>query len=64
MPSLELIGKQENGFGETIYYIRDQSGTTNMVHESHLSDFMKKNGATALKEGLPFRYPSRSKWEP
>jgi hypothetical protein len=61
MPSLELVDKQKNGFGDTIYYIRDQNGTTNMVYESHLADFLKKNGVSVLKEGTPFRYSSRSK---
>ncbi|MEB3103307.1 hypothetical protein [Ferviditalea candida] len=56
MPSLELVGKQKNGFGDTIYYIRDQNGTTNMIHESRLSDFLKKNGVSVLKEGDPFKY--------
>lgn len=61
MPSLELIGKQKDVFGETVYYIRDQNGATNMVHESHLSDFLKKNGVSVLKEGASYQYPSRSK---
>lgn len=58
---LELIGKEKNGFGDTIYYIRDGKGATSMVAECNLSDYMKKNGVTELKEGLPFQYPVRLK---
>lgn len=58
---LELIGKVKNGFGDTIYYIRDGKGSTNMVHDCDLSDFLKKNGVTELKAGSPFQYAIRSR---
>lgn len=58
---LELISKERNVFGDTIYYIRDGRGATSVVYENDLPQFMKKNGVTELKEGSPFKYAGRSK---
>lgn len=57
LPSLELIQKGRNAFGEMIYYIRDHNGIINQVHEEHVHDFLKKNGVSELKEGTPYEYP-------
>ncbi|HUC91964.1 MAG TPA: hypothetical protein VMS09_08040 [Paenibacillus sp.] len=61
MPSLEVISKEKNGFGDTYYYIRDQNGVTIQVYEGELGTFMKKNGVSELKEGKSFIYPQKNR---
>lgn len=61
LPSLELIDKKKNGFGDMIYYIRDQRGVTNQVYEGDLAAFMKMKGVSELKEGTPLLYSRKSK---
>ncbi|WP_144938698.1 hypothetical protein [Paenibacillus sp. 32O-W] len=57
--TLELISKEKNGFGDTYYYIRHSNGVTSRVYEGDLDAYMKKNGATELKEGRAYLYPRR-----
>lgn len=59
VPTLELISKEKNGFGDTYYYIRDSNGVTSQVYEGDLDAFMKKNGVTKLKEGRAYLYPKK-----
>ena len=59
VPTLELISKEKNGFGDTYYYIRDSNGVTSQVHEGDLDAFMKKKGVTKLKEGRAYTYPKK-----
>jgi hypothetical protein len=59
MPSLEVISKEKNGFGDTFYYIRDQNGVTIQIYEGDLEAFMKKKGVLELKEGVSFLYPKK-----
>lgn len=61
LPSLELVDKQKDVYGETIYYIRDERGVTSMVHECNLDDFMHGKGVTELQEGTPFLYQRKSR---
>lgn len=61
MPSLELLYKEKNGFGDTYYYIRDSNGVTSQVYEGDLAAFMKKHGATELKEGKAYLYPKKQR---
>lgn len=57
--TLELISKEKNVFGDTYYYIRDSNGVTSQVYEGDLDAFMKRKGATELREGRAFLYPKR-----
>ncbi|MCY9663706.1 hypothetical protein M5X11_01735 [Paenibacillus alginolyticus] len=59
VPTLELISKEKNGFGDMYYYIRDSNGVTSQVYEGDLDAFMKKNGATELKESRAYLYPKK-----
>ncbi len=59
VPTLELISKEKNGFGDTYYYIRDSNGVTSQVYEGDLDAFMKMKGATELREGSAYLYPKR-----
>ncbi|WP_258313563.1 hypothetical protein [Paenibacillus sp. tmac-D7] len=59
MPTLELISKEKNGFGDTYYYIRNSNGVTSKVYEGDLDAYLKKNGATELKEGRAYLYPKK-----
>lgn len=59
MPTLELISKEKNAFGDMYYYIRDSNGVTSQVYEGDLDAFMKKNGATELKESRAYLYPKK-----
>lgn len=61
VPSLELIDKKKNVFGDMIYYIRDQRGVTSQVYEGDLLEFMKSKGVSELKEGSPLFYSRKSK---
>lgn len=59
VPKLELISKGKNGFGDTYYYIRDSNGVTSQVYEAELDAFMKKKGATELRESRAYFYPKK-----
>lgn len=59
VPTLELISKEKNVFGDMYYYIRDSNGVTNRVYEDDLDAFLKKNGATELRRGRAYRYPKK-----
>lgn len=59
VPSLVLISKEKNGFGDTYYYIRDSNGVISQIHEGDLDAFMKKNGVPKLKEGRAYLYPKK-----
>lgn len=56
---LELISKGKNGFGDKYYYIRDSNGVNSQVYESELDAFMKKKGATELRERRVCLYPKK-----
>jgi hypothetical protein len=60
MGSLTLIQKQKNGFGDMIYSIQDQSGIVSNVLEENVAEFLKKKGATFLKEGSPYEYARKT----
>ncbi|MEB3103034.1 hypothetical protein [Ferviditalea candida] len=57
--TLELISKEKNRFGDTYYYIRDSNGVTSQVYEADLDTFMKRNGATELRESRAYLYPKK-----
>lgn len=59
VPTLELIFKEKNRFGDTYYYIRDSNGMTNQVYEGDLDAFLKKNGVTELRRGRVYLYPKK-----
>lgn len=61
MPSLVLVNKQKDVYGEMVYYIRDERGVTNMIHECNLDDFMRRRGVSELQEGRPFFYERKSR---
>jgi len=61
LPSLELIQKEKNRFGDMVYTIRDQRGITSTVYEGELEVFLKERGVSVLKEGTPTMYPIPSK---
>jgi hypothetical protein len=63
VPSLELISKEKNVFGDMYYYIRDSNGVTNRVYEADVDAFLKKNGATELRRGRAYRYPKKRSME-
>ena len=56
MKTLELIDKQKNAFGDMIYYIRDEKGTTATVFEQDVEDYLKIKGASSLMKGQSYIY--------
>jgi hypothetical protein len=61
MPSLELISKEKNSFGDMYYYIRDQNGTVSHIYEENLEAFLKEKGVSELKDSVPFLYPQNKR---
>ena len=61
MRTLELIQKQKNNFGDTVYYIREENGVVAVVCESEVEGYLKMKGAAALVEGTAYVYPKRRK---
>lgn len=56
LKTLTLIDKQKNGFGEMVYFIRDEKGLTATVNEQNVDDYMRKKGVSSLVEGSSFIY--------
>ena len=56
MKTLELIDKQKNAFGDTIYYIRDERGATATVYEQDVEDYLRKKGVSSLTKGHSYVY--------
>lgn len=61
LPSLVLVNKQRDVYGEMVYYIRDERGVTHMIHECKLHDFMRRRGVAELQGGSPFFYERASR---
>jgi hypothetical protein len=53
---LELIGKDKNVFGDTVYQIREENGQTCVIHENELEGYLKRKGVSSLNVGQPFLY--------
>jgi hypothetical protein len=60
-PSLELISKEKNSFGDMYYYIRDHNGVVSHIYEGDLESFLKKKGVSVLKEGTSFLYSTNQR---
>ena len=56
MKTHELIDKQQNVYGETIYYIRDEKGATTTVCEQDVEEYLKKKGVSSLSQGHSYVY--------
>jgi hypothetical protein len=56
LKTLTLVDKQKNGFGDMVYFIRDEKGLTDTVFEQDVQDYMRKKGVSSLTEGDSFVY--------
>lgn len=57
---LELISKEKNVFGDTVYHIREANGMTYTVFEQELEGYLKRKGVFSLTPGQPFLYPLKN----
>jgi hypothetical protein len=57
--TMELIDKQKNGFGDMIFFIRDDKGFIYLIWEKEVDAFLNKHGVTSLIQGSPYEYLSK-----
>lgn len=57
--TLELIRKEKNVFGDTIYYIRDERCAICVICESDVETYLRQKGVSSLVQGSSYIYPNK-----
>ena len=61
LKTLELVQKQKNGFGDMIFYIREEKGAIRLVCERDVETYMQEKGVSSLVQGASYIYPKIKK---
>lgn len=61
LKTLELIQKQKNGFGDMMFFIRDDRGAVCLVCERDVETYMQEKGVSSLVQGSSYVYPKTKK---
>jgi len=59
MNTFELVDKHKNAYGDMIYYIRDEKGSTALICEQDVDEYLREKGASSLVKGQSYVYSKK-----